>query len=393
MSATAVHELSREAARLFQSGQAAQAGETLERALAEARRRFAAPHAVIADCLANLGDWHRAGQRWKEAETHLREALAQREALGGPEVGSVLTRLGALLGRTGRLEEAEQFHREALASFARFLEPDDLRQAEALLPLAQILALTGRAPEAEPPLRRALQLLEARLGRAHGRVAQAEAQLARLLDQLGRGREAERSLRRQVEILDAIYRTAGKEPAALFPARRDYYELLARLGYRSRTAQTRLRALTEGRDPGDLPVADPSAGGPDFDALARAAAAPQAPESARAALHATVLGLEHWHFVAVGEPPTQHPHVGVHPGLVNGLPMLKAFTDLDRLRLFANDHSLGDGVLSLPVPRIAPLLEEFLAQGLTHLHFNADDCSDGFYLTLRQAVGRLRAER
>lgn len=387
-------QLTQQAAELMQAGRPEAAGPLLEAALAAARAEPSQPAAAVAEALVNLGEWHRLGQQWAAAEALLREALELRRVLGGPEAGGVLGRLATLYGRIGRLAEAEACHREALAQLEATLGPSDPRLAEALLPLAHLLAHTGRAAAAVEPARRAVEVL-ARAGAepAAGPLAKALTRLAKVLEMAGRPSEAEAPARRLVALLDGVQRASGREPAALFPARRDYYELLARLGYRSRVAQTRLRALTEGRDPGPLPPLATADDFPDFDALARAAATPEATEVERSALFAAVRGLAEWHVLAAG--PDAPPHVAPHPALPNGLPMIKAFTDLERLQLYAADHALSLPPLALHVRAIAPWLSAQLAAGHTHLHFNPDDCSDPFYVALRQALSwpEVRGER
>ncbi|MBS0660365.1 MAG: tetratricopeptide repeat protein [Verrucomicrobia bacterium] len=380
-------ELTQQAAAAMQTGRLAEAGPLLVEALAAARREHTEPHAQILEALRNLGEWHRLGQQWDAAEARLREALAQGHALGGPAAGHVLSRLGTLYGRIGRLDEAESAHREAVAHLERTLSPQAPPVAEALGPLAHLLAHTGRAAAAVEPAQRAVDVLAHAGGEeVAGPLAKALTRLAQILELAGRAPEAELPARHRVALLDGLHRASGKEPAALFPARRDYYDLLALLGHRSRVAQTRLRALTEGRDPGPLPPAETETT-PDFDALARAAATPEAGPAERAAIEQAAIALSHWHFLAADRESA--PHVAPHPALPNGLPMLKAFTDLDRLRLYAADHQITVPVLTLATASAAPWLARQLAAGLTHLHFNADDCSDAFYLPLRQAIALL----
>ena len=392
--AAAITKLSHEGARLLQANRAEEAGKPLRAALAKSEEAFGELHATTADCLNNLGEWHRLTEQGEEAEQCYRRSLAIREQLDGPDSpagGPALNSLALLLRKTGRLDEAEACYRRALDLCARTHAPDDLHVAGVVNNLAQVLARTGRPAEAEPLMRRAVGILEAKLGARHPNVALALNNLARLLAGRGRLREAEFPARRQVEIFEEIYRATGEQPAPQMSARKLYYDLLVSgLDFRSRTAHVRLRTLVEGRDPGELPVADPApAERPDFDALSRAANAPGAAVAAKAELYAAAFRLEEWLFIARGTFPDVRPYVAANRALVDGVPMLKAFTDADRLHLFASDNALtapdgGALVLSLPVASIQPILDSLADQGVTHVHFNADDCSEGFYAPLRQ---------
>jgi hypothetical protein len=147
---------------------------------------------------------------------------------------------------------------------------------------------------------------------------------------------------------------------------------------------------TDGPEVGDLTDADRlPAGAPDFDRLARAATAPDAGIDAKNRLWAAAFKLKAWHFIARGEIPNVGPYIASHPAIADGAPMLKAFTDPDRLRTFAQQCGLTapDGIvlfLSLRVESILPTLESYTSQGVTHIHFNADECSHGFFIPLAQ---------
>ena len=392
-SAAAVTKLANEGVQLLKTNRAEEAGKPLQAALAKSEKAFGEDHATTADCLNNLGEWHRLMQQGAEAEQCYRRSLAIREKLDGADsaaCGPALNNLALLMRKTGRLAEAETLYRRALDLCQRTHAPDDLHVASVLNNLAQVVAHTDRPAEAEPLMRRAIQIFEAKFGASHPNVAIALNNLARLLARLDRERDAEPPARRQVEIFEEIFRTTGEQHPYQFPARKYYFDLLTGLGFRTRTAHLRLRSLVEGADPGELPASDPMPGDqPDFDALSRAANAPNAEMAPKNALYVAAFRLPEWLFIARGTLPNVRPYVAANPAVVDGVPMLKAFTDSGRLHLFARDNDLAepDGgvqILSLPVATIDSMLEELAAEGVTHMHFNADDCSDGFYSPLRQ---------
>jgi hypothetical protein len=129
---------------------------------------------------------------------------------------------------------------------------------------------------------------------------------------------------------------------------------------------------------------------PDFDALARAAVGDGVgPREAMDLLFSAVLRLEMWHFIARGDAPNYKPYGARNSGIADGAGMLKAFTDTRRLQAFARENGLVDEhgavlTLSLPVHNVQPTLEDYAAQGATHVHFNADAASDGFYIPVVQ---------
>lgn len=127
----------------------------------------------------------------------------------------------------------------------------------------------------------------------------------------------------------------------------------------------------------------------DFDALSAAANAEEATMHDKAALYSAAFKLPEWYFIARGEFPSIRPYVAAHPDVVDGAPMLKAFTDTKRLHAFSKEcgltNSAGESlILSLPVEGILPMLASCAEQGVWGLHFNADANSNGFYAPLVQ---------
>ena len=67
----------------------------------------------------------------------------------------------------------------------------------------------------------------------------------------------------------------------------------------------------------------------------------------------------------------------------------EAFTDTRRLHAFANENRLTSSegnvqILSMPVASILPTMAGYAESGATHIHFNADNDSYGFYIPLVQ---------
>jgi len=119
----------------------------------------------LAQVLADTG-------RLQEAEALHREALGAKEDSPnlGPDHPSTYVSAGDLadvLSRQGRQEEAEAMFRTALAGFERLRGPDDPSTLAASSGLGSCLRLQGRSDEAEPLQLRALEGFE-RLARGRG---------------------------------------------------------------------------------------------------------------------------------------------------------------------------------------------------------------------------------
>ena len=109
-------------------------------------------------------------------------------------------RLGLLLDRAGRSEEAVRALRQSLAILTAKLDALDPERAEALGYLADVLSGLGRDSEAEPLYRERRAVLAAALGRDHPDYEKACVSLADALVNLGRPDEAEPLLRETLEI-------------------------------------------------------------------------------------------------------------------------------------------------------------------------------------------------
>ncbi|HQU81994.1 MAG TPA: hypothetical protein PKY59_02655 [Pyrinomonadaceae bacterium] len=126
----------------------------------------------------------------------------------------------------------------------------------------------------------------------------------------------------------------------------------------------------------------------DFDALAEKAMATNAMEDLNA-LFGAAFALEKWNFIARGELPNVYPYVASNPAAADNQPMVRAFTDADRLMRFARENNLteADGsakILTMPTETIIPYLEGFIEQGAFGVWFNSDSESKDFFIPIKQ---------
>jgi hypothetical protein len=126
----------------------------------------------------------------------------------------------------------------------------------------------------------------------------------------------------------------------------------------------------------------------DFDALARKANETHAEEDLNP-LFSAVFALPEWHFIMRGELPNVRPYIASNPDYVFNQPMIRAFTDTNRLLRFARENNLteADGscpILSIPTENIIGYLEGLIEQGAFGIWFNSDTESDGFFIPIKQ---------
>lgn len=111
-------------------------------------------------------------------------------------------------------------------------------------------------------------------------------------------------------------------------------------------------------------------------------------------LYRPVFALKEWHFIARGQFPNVRPYIASNPDIANGQPMIRAFTDTDRLYRFARENKLLTNelsgkqedalVLSIPTDKIIDYLEQFTSKGVYGIWFNSDTESEGFFVPLKQ---------
>ncbi|HEX9962318.1 MAG TPA: hypothetical protein VGB00_15395 [Pyrinomonadaceae bacterium] len=106
-------------------------------------------------------------------------------------------------------------------------------------------------------------------------------------------------------------------------------------------------------------------------------------------LYGAAFSLSEWHFIARGEFPNVSPYVASNAQYADSLPMVRAFTDTNRLQRFARENNLTDAdggalILSIPTEKIVEYLEQFISDGVYGIWFNSDTGSKGFYVPLKQ---------
>ena len=163
-------------------------------------------HEPTTRIMAVLAELLVAKALYQEAEPFHRRALAINEQSYGdqhPRVALHLNNLAQLLKATNSLAEAEPLMRRALAIDEQSYGDQHPDVARDLNNLASLLKATNRLAEAEPLMRRALAIDEQSYGAEHPRVAGQLNNLAQLLHSTNRLEEAEPLMRRALAILIA----------------------------------------------------------------------------------------------------------------------------------------------------------------------------------------------
>src|SRR6187402_2625966 len=138
----------------------------MRRGLELRRRLLGNQHPAVADSHWNLGATLRRLNRFDEAESEYREALAIfRDTLGDDsvEVGRVYNGLGALAGARRDHAASESFLREALQRYEKALGPTHPDVGMTLNNLAVAQRRLGRIDESATNARRALAIQRATL--------------------------------------------------------------------------------------------------------------------------------------------------------------------------------------------------------------------------------------
>lgn len=128
--------------------------------------------------------------------------------------------------------------------------------------------------------------------------------------------------------------------------------------------------------------------GADFDALSKKAMETNAMEDLNA-LFGAAFALNQWNFISRGELPNVYPYVASNPETADNQPMIRAFTDTERLMRFARENNLteADGsanILTIPTEKIIPYLEGFASQGAFGVWFNSNSESKDFFIPIKQ---------
>jgi len=162
------------------------------RALQFRRGLTSDPHEDLAGVLARLGDLLMKAGKLDEAVAVLEEAVAEAEAAGAPRLqANALNDLGLAQHARGDYAAAERFHRAALDLRWMHLGGGHERTATSLQNLALALSSMNQGEDAEGLYRRALRIYRERLGPEHTEVATTLNSLGRLLMERGDYGEAE----------------------------------------------------------------------------------------------------------------------------------------------------------------------------------------------------------
>ena len=172
---------------LERKGQYAQSQARLEEALAatpeDERYDLGIVHQRLGDVLRRVG-------KADEAIAHYDQTIALwTEALGAshPNVAIAKTSRASGLGRAGRSEEAEVAFREAITALETAFGPEHPSLSATLQNLGITLKNQGKFDEAESVLRRAVAIDAANFGPEHMKTADRREALGRLLTRRGKG--------------------------------------------------------------------------------------------------------------------------------------------------------------------------------------------------------------
>ncbi len=127
----------------------------------------------------------------------------------------------------------------------------------------------------------------------------------------------------------------------------------------------------------------------EFDFLAKAAYSPEGTFEDKDHLWARALGLGVVYAIARGELPDVSPYIASNAGVASGQPLLKVFTDTERLHDFAEANGLldpdgGVSALALPLAGLLRAAHDYARSGIYGIHFNADEASYGFFTPFEQ---------
>ena len=175
----------------------------LERALQARERNHAKPNdPQLGWNLLRLGRVLNRRDRPEEALPLFQRAVSTFEAAGNegqPALSNALTDLARTEARLGELEEAERLHQRSITLAREAPGPDRRDLARALFGLSGLRSRQGTYREAAELQEHALAIEEARAGRDHPAIARGHALLAGLWAAAGERERAETSLRAAIE--------------------------------------------------------------------------------------------------------------------------------------------------------------------------------------------------
>jgi tetratricopeptide (TPR) repeat protein len=164
---------------------------------------------LLPNLLEDLGRMYQEEQRYAEAESVFKRALALCDKAAGPknhgQVGeSPLYRLLDLYREIGRLSDIEPFFVRMLELQQEYLGPEHSAVARTLTIFATVYEEEGKYQEAESLYQQIIKIQERNLGPSHPQLAGTLQRYAGLLRKDGSGREAEEVEARARAISDRL---------------------------------------------------------------------------------------------------------------------------------------------------------------------------------------------
>lgn len=186
----------------------------------------------IPPALTNLARIYRWTERYRDAETLLKRAIAIREEIYGPDhefTATSVGELGVLYMIMGRYAESERLNRRALTTFERIFGPEHRRVAEALSSLGETYYQQGRYLEGVELFRRSVSIVEKIRGPTDRALVFPLRMLGQSERRLRRPNDAVPYLTRALQIAESAYgpdsrrvaQAGGVLARALIDARRD----------------------------------------------------------------------------------------------------------------------------------------------------------------------------
>ena len=191
------------------------AAPLLERALEIGRRSFPLPDSRVAQTLNDLGVLQRRLGNFAASAPLLLESLSMRRALAGgdddKDVGVTLSEYGRTLRDLGRLDEAEQATRGALAIRRKVFGDEHRETATNKNDLGQLLMDLGEIAEAEQVFRESLATNERVLGVEHPNSASSKNSVGNVLAAKGDLAGAEQLQREALIVRQRIFGPGSAE--------------------------------------------------------------------------------------------------------------------------------------------------------------------------------------
>ncbi len=259
----------------------------VERSLAAGRQVRAKEIEPRADALNNIARAYRGLADYKKAEQAYGKAVELLENRGDTaNAGILVDNLAVLMLNQNRFDEAERYHKRALAMLETALGRDHRSVGQVAANLGALFNEVGRPTEAEPMLRRALTIALAQPQQDSVAIGIIEDNLGGLLRVARRTEEARQSYARALARFESVLPETHPRIAT---SRNNYGRFLIDTGAHAEAENELKRALSMFEkiySPDSFEIAVPSAN------LAEAMAALGQPEEARALFRRAIAALE-----------------------------------------------------------------------------------------------------